>query len=184
MADLTPYTWINAVAATLEAMPWWLESGDDRTPEIRPGYPFGWLDGCDCDNGQALVTAGPVFYAGERFPDEDILSRPIARGGAVKWAVNITVRYGRCRPVVDSNGRGPTAAEVTAYAEGLYDDGTAIWHALQCRAPYWRANIGSVVVRGYGPDQTLLETQCSGFQYDLTCEVATCSDCPDFGDLS
>ena len=168
--------------ATVESMSHW-QGVTDRTPRMTHGDPRGILDGCDCANGQVLVTAGPMFYSGERFPDQDTIpakSNPCEDG----WAVNITVEYARCRPVVDGKGKDPSDAVVFAHAEQLYRDGMAIWQALRCAQPKWNAPQldgspipGRAVVKGWGPILRDLGP-CSGFTYELTGKVKSCEDCP------
>lgn len=178
--DLSPWTWILAVIDEVEAMDWWTATGDDRTPLSTHGYPLGWLDRCDCANGehgQLLVTAGDVFYAGERFPDQDqITSRLGADAG--RWAVNLTIEYARCRPVIDERGTLPTITELRTFAAGLYADGMAIWRAFQCATDVWRTEpgMGPVVSKGWGPIRRDIG-QCAGFTYELTAAVKSCQDC-------
>ena len=176
-ADLTPWTWINAVLDEVEAMAWWDSTGVDRTPLLTHGFPLGWMDRCDCGNGahgQLLVTAGEVFYAGERFPDQNVITTAIADLDV--WAVTLTIEYARCRPVIDDQGRLPTLPELRTFADGLYADAMAIWHAFHCAAPGWRRDLGKAVVRGWGPIRRDIG-QCSGFTFEVTGRVQSCQTC-------
>ena len=178
MADLTPWTWILAAMASIEAMPWWQETGIDRTPRLTHGIPLGFLDECDCDEspfGQVLVTAGEVFYSGERFPESDLIASRISTCSDT-WATKITIDYARCRPVVNSRGENPSIAERYEFASGLYADGMAIWSALHCAVPGWRQEFGSVIARGWSPITRELGP-CAGFSFEFTGKVKSCEEC-------
>ena len=173
---VTPWDWVCAAMETVEALSWWGETGVNRTPMIAHGYPLGYLDRCDCKNGQLLVTAGPVFWTGETFPNPsgspDRRSTPDSDG----WATTITIDYARCRPVVDERGKNPSLDDLYVYADGLYADAAAIWAGLHCAAPTWRNVIGPVVVNGWGPIERELGP-CAGFTFELTGKIKVCEPC-------
>lgn len=176
--DITPWTWIQAVMETVGNMPWWLETAVDRTPLVTHGYPHGWLDECDCANnahGQALVTAGAVFYAGDTFPAPARV--PVRLSTEGEWATNLIVDYARCRPVVNERGQGPSVEARWEFADGLYRDGQEIWRALRCAVREWReTGPGFAVLTSWGPITRDIG-QCAGFTYTLTAKVKVCDDC-------
>lgn len=176
--DITPWNWMIAVRDVVGNMDWWLDNPElnDRVPKLTVGYPLGWLDECDCNEGQALVTAGEVFYTGDRFPDQDL--QDLSFDSNDIWAVNITLEYARCRPTATEARPIPPNADRLEFAEGLYADGQAIWRALRCAAPGWRTTgPGRAVVRGWGPILRDIG-RCAGFKFDLTCRLNICEPCP------
>lgn len=179
MADVTPFTWILAAEAVVSTMAHWAEVG--REPVVVLGDPSGDLSRCGCEDGntagQVLVTAGPVFFSGEQFPQSDILRRQLGANCADVWATEVTVDFARCRPVFAADGRSqPTPATVKAHAEALYADGQAIWKALLCAQAAWRGSIAPVVVDGWQPIQRDLGP-CGGFSYRFTGRVGACDPC-------
>lgn len=182
MADLTPYTWMTAGVGVIGSMQHWVDQG--RQPTIAPGGPNGDLSDCGCDGGGnsagvVLVTAGPVFWTGDQFPNPDTQRRTLARTCPDEWAVLVTVEFARCRPVFAADGRSkPSVQTRTEYAEALYADALAIWQALRCAQAPWRQALGPVLVGGWGPIERDLGP-CGGFEFSYTGKVVPCADCPE-----
>jgi len=169
--DLTPWTWLAAFEAVISNASIW----DGKPPQIVLGNPTGFLDRCDCDEGQVLIKAGPVFFAGERWPETDLFPPRIKDECGADWGCNITVEFARCRPVMDQSGVVPAAAVVRSHAERLYNDGWALWGVLRDAEAEWRRQVGPVLVRGWAPIERELGP-CSGFFYESTVKVKRCPE--------
>lgn len=183
MADLTPLSWITAGEGVVGTMEHWVTVG--RTPTVLRGDPTGDVSECGCDGGDSataggvvLVTAGPVFYSGDQFPTQDTQRLNFSNACPDVWAVDITVKFARCRPVFAQNSLSrPSAAKRAEYAAALHDDAWAIWTALRCAQPQWRNRIGPALVGGFGPLEEDIGP-CGGYQFTYTGKVKPCEECP------
>lgn len=179
---VTPWNWIAAAEAVVATMPHWEDVG--YHPTILVGRPKGDLSRCDCPDdskagGQVLVTAAPVFYAGDEFPSSGLRRPKPFAGCSDEWGVPITVEYARCHPTMDPQDSKSflKPEEIRKYAEGIYRDAWAIWNALLCAEKPWRRKIGTAVIGGWGPIERDIGA-CSGFTFNFTGKVSPCEPCP------
>lgn len=175
--EVTPWTWIEAAMNCLATMPYWKANGIDRTPKwITPGMPNAWLDQCTCD-GQLTVTAGEVYYQGESALPERGGDPPYGAFVTDRWAVPITVQYGRCRPTADEAGNLSQAA-IHRVAPQLHADAWAVWEALFCCIPTWRQKIAQVAMTSGPVPLGDMGTACAAWSYEFVGIVSSCKECP------
>lgn len=183
MPDLTPLSWITAGEGVIGTMQHWVDV--DRHPTVLRGDPRGDVSECGCDSGDSataggvvLVTAGPVVYMGDQFPNADTQRRRFSEDCPDVWGVEVTVKFARCRPVFEQNSLArPSKEKRAAYAKTLHDDAWAIWTALRCAQPQWSKRIGTVVVGGFSPIEEDIGP-CGGYQFTYIGKVKPCEECP------
>lgn len=95
---------------------------------LAPGAEVAW-DNCCEGGGQLYVRVLQQYPSGRPFPSQDLTASSCAPAmRAALCAVGVI----RCAHTLDSDGRPPTAEEMTGDAEETLRDAEVLWKALVC----------------------------------------------------
>lgn len=111
---------------------------------LSPGAEVAW-DNCCEGGGQLYVRVVQQYPSGRPFPSQDLSANscsPLMR--VALCAVGVI----RCAHTLDSDGRPPTAAEMTGDTKATLRDAEALWDTLVCEV---KPEVPGLIVGAWTP---------------------------------